>query len=212
MDNLSLLKDLANLVAAQFGKNCEVVIHKIAEDEFDASIVHIVNGEITMRKLGDGPSHIVLDAIATGVESKQRYKKSYLTKTKDGTVLKSTSMFIEDDSGKIKYIFCINYNIGPLVLANDVIQSILKEEDETKSKEPERITQNVSEILDDLIQDAIKLIGKPAPLMTKEEKVRAVQYLNEKGAFLITKSGDKVANYFGISKYTLYNYCDINKS
>lgn len=33
----------------------------------------------------------------------------------------------------------------------------------------------------------------------------------EFGAFLTTKSGDKVAKYFGISKYTLYSYVDINK-
>ena len=42
--------------------------------------------------------------------------------------------------------------------------------------------------------------------MNKEDKVIAIQFLNDSGAFLITKSGDKVANYFGISKYTLYSY------
>lgn len=47
--------------------------------------------------------------------------------------------------------------------------------------------------------------------MTKEDKVKAIQFLNDSGAFLITKSGDKVATYFGISKYTLYSYTDVNK-
>ena len=54
-------------------------------------------------------------------------------------------------------------------------------------------------------------MGVPALLMNKEEKIRAINYLNDAGAFLITKSGDKVAKYFGISKYTLYSYVDINK-
>ncbi|WP_217636925.1 helix-turn-helix domain-containing protein [Dendrosporobacter quercicolus] len=30
--------------------------------------------------------------------------------------------------------------------------------------------------------------------------------MNDSGAFLVTKSGDKVAKYFGIFKYTLYSY------
>ncbi len=47
--------------------------------------------------------------------------------------------------------------------------------------------------------------------MTKEDKIKAINFLNDAGAFLITKSGDKVAKYFGISKYTLYSYVDINK-
>ena len=40
----------------------------------------------------------------------------------------------------------------------------------------------------------------------KEDKVRAIRFLNESGAFLITKSGDRVCQFFGISKYTLYSY------
>ena len=47
--------------------------------------------------------------------------------------------------------------------------------------------------------------------MNKEEKVKDIQFLNDAGAFLITKSGDKVAKYFGISKFTLYSYIDVNK-
>ena len=45
-------------------------------------------------------------------------------------------------------------------------------------------------------------------LMTKDEKISAIQFLNDSGAFLVTKSGDKVSSYFGISKFTLYSYLD----
>ena len=62
--------------------------------------------------------------------------------------------------------------------------------------------------LDELIAQSVKIVGKPVALMTKEDKVKAIQFLNETGAFLITKSGDKVCKFFGISKYTLYSYID----
>lgn len=45
--------------------------------------------------------------------------------------------------------------------------------------------------------------------MSKEDKVRAIHFLNEHGALLVTKSGDKIAKHFGISKYTLYSYLDV---
>ena len=73
--------------------------------------------------------------------------------------------------------------------------------------EPERIV-NVNDLLEELIQQSVSLVGKPAALMNKEDKVKAIRFLNENGAFLITKSGDKIAKYFGISKYTLYSYID----
>ena len=68
---------------------------------------------------------------------------------------------------------------------------------------------NALEILDDLIEQSDRLIGKPVALMSKEDKVRAIHFLNEHGALLVTKSGDKIAKHFGISKYTLYSYLDV---
>ena len=50
----------------------------------------------------------------------------------------------------------------------------------------------------------------PGKRNDKDEKVTAIRFLNDAGAFLITKSGDKISRYFGISKFTLYNYIDVN--
>ena len=55
-------------------------------------------------------------------------------------------------------------------------------------------------------------MGKPVAMMNKDDKIKAIQFLNSAGAFLITKSGDKVSRQFGISKYTLYNYMDASRS
>jgi len=79
-------------------------------------------------------------------------------------------------------------------------------------REPEHISRNVADLLDELIEQSVKLVGKPVPLMNKEDKVKAIQFLNDTGAFLITKSGDKVCKFFGISKYTLYSYIDEAKN
>ena len=76
--------------------------------------------------------------------------------------------------------------------------------------EPERII-NVNNVLDELIDRSVQQVGKPVALMNKDDKVRAIRFLNDSGAFLVTKSTDKVAKYFGISKYTLYSYIDTNK-
>lgn len=67
----------------------------------------------------------------------------------------------------------------------------------------------MSELLDDLLLEAERLVGKPGPLMSKVERLKAITYLNEKGgAFLISKSSEKIAEYFNISKFTLYS--DLN--
>ena len=124
-------------------------------------------------------------------------------------------MYIRNDDNRVTYIFSLNYDITSLLTIETAIQSLIStdttKESEAKNSQPQKITHNVNELLDTLIEQALALVGKPVALMNKDDKVIVVQYLNDAGAFLITKSGDKVASLLGISKFTLYSYMDAGK-
>lgn len=203
--SLQFLAPLAKGMAQQFGPNCEIVIHDLTASDPDSSIVVIENGHVTGRRVGDGPSHVVLEAMR-GDPDKLNDHFNYLTKTRDGKILKSSTVFIRDDQGKAVAVFAINYDITLLL----PVQELLKQFTATEQveQEPEPIARNVSDLLDELIDQSVRIIGKPVALMTKDDKVKAIRFLNDTGAFLITKSGDKVCKFFGISKYTLYSYID----
>ena len=136
----------------------------------------------------------------------------YLTRTPDGKILKSSTVYIRDSRGRVNAILSINYDISSLLMIESAIGGLVHTSEEDLRGKEERITVlNVSDLLDDLIEQSVTLVGKPVALMNKEDKVRAIQFLSQHGAFLITKSGDKVAKYFGISKYTLYSYIDLKQ-
>lgn len=213
--SLELLKQIACGMAKQFGTACEVVIHDVRHG-LDNTILHIENGHVTHRKSGDGASNIVLEALKTDpAQLKDQY--AYLTRTADGQLLKSSTLYIKDESGKLAYIFSINYDITALTSVHEFVQSMLATDEHAEpiQKKSEdtvpQITHNVKELLDVLIDQALSNVGKPVSAMTKEDKIQVVQYLNDAGAFLITKSGDRVAGVLGISKFTLYNYMDSGK-
>ena len=44
--------------------------------------------------------------------------------------------------------------------------------------------------------------------MDRAQRIEVVRYLDQHGAFLVTKAGERIANLLGISKYTLYSYLD----
>lgn len=210
MDNsLTYLKQIAHGIAQQFGQNCEVVIHDLTNEDLENSVSYIENGHVTKRNIGDGPSHVVLEASKKN-SSKLEDRYGYLTRTQDGRILKSSTIYIRGENDKIHYIFSINFDITGLLAVEGAIKSLISTE--TEEKAPEKIPRNVNDLLDDLIDESVSIIGKPVALMSKEEKVTAIQFLNDAGAFLITKSGDRVSKYFGISKYTLYSYIDVNKT
>lgn len=205
---LDFLKQLAHGLAIQFGSSCEIAIHDLKTKDLERSIVYIENGHVSNRQTGDGPSGIVLETLQSD-PSTIHDKLSYLTKTEDGRILKSSTFYIRDDDGSVSYIFSLNYDITAFTAASTAIQSLIATKDnllDLTGDSPRRITHNVNELLDLLIEQAVAKVGKPVALMNKDDKVAVVQYLDHAGAFLITKSGDKVSSYLGISKFTLYSY------
>ena len=205
---LDFLKQLAHGLAIQFGSSCEIAIHDLKTKDLEKSIVYIENGHISNRQTGDGPSGIVLETLQSD-PSTIHDKLSYLTKTEDGRILKSSTFYIRDDDGSISYIFSLNYDITAFTAASTAIQSLIATKDklpDLTGDSPRQITHNVNELLDLLIEQAFAKVGKPVAMMNKDDKVAVVQYLDHAGAFLITKSGDKVSSYLGISKFTLYSY------
>lgn len=204
--DLDFLERLSKAIAAQFGDHCEVAVHDLKSGDMEHTIALIENGHVTHRQKGDGPSRVVLETLKAEDPAALSDSAGYLMRTHDGRVLKCSTVYIRDENGVPEGIFSINYDVTELLMAERAVDSLLhhKEEKET----PERIPQSVNELLDDLIEQSVRLVGKPVAMMNKEDKIKAIAFLNKAGAFLITRSGDKVSKYFGISKYTLYSYID----
>lgn len=202
-----MLKQIAAGIAAQFGSDCEVVVHDLSCHP-DHSIVAIENGHVSGRKVGDGASYVVLDQI-TQEDARPKDHLCYLTRTPGGKILKSSTMYIRGARGKVSAILAINFDVSKLMIVGDAVSQLVSVPGPQPS-EPEKIV-NINDLLEELIQQSVALVGKPVALMNKDDKVKAIRFLNENGAFLVTKSGDKVAKYFGISKYTLYSYIDDSK-
>ncbi len=212
---LTLLKQLAKGLAAQFGSDCEVVIHDLSKHSVENSIVCIENGHVTGRMIGGSSSETVLNAISHPEEPMQDHL-AYLTKTESGRILKSSTIYINDDNNTPRYILSINYDITNLLGLENSLHALTSAPEEKaghaeNGEAPRIIPHDVNELLDELIEQADQMVGVPVALMTREDKIKGISYLNEAGAFLITKSGDKIARHYSISKYTLYSYVDINK-
>ena len=181
-------------------------MHDVSGKGTDSTIVVIENGHVSGRKVGDGASQVALEQ-ALMADAQPPDRLCYLTKTPDGKILKSSTMYIRGKHGKVAAILGINYDISALLMVEGAVRELTAVSTDTGSAEPQKIV-NVNDLLDELISQSVTLVGKPVALMNKDDKMRAIGFLNQSGAFLVTKSGDKIAKYCGISKYTLYSYID----
>ena len=60
--------------------------------------------------------------------------------------------------------------------------------------------------LDRLIDTVEAELGRPLPALSREDKQRAVRLLDERGAFILRRAVEDVADAMGVSRITIYNY------
>ncbi len=196
------LSQLLNLIAAEFGSKCEVVLHDLTKD-YEHTIVDIKNGHITNRVKGGCGSNLGLEVLNGKVVDGDRF--NYVTTTKEGKILRSSSMYIKNSKGEVIGSLCINLDITDSIHFESFLRQYNQFDMEATQQQPEYFAENIDSLIDYLIQQAIDRAGKNPKELTKEERLSFLTFLDEKGAMKVTKAGNKICDILGISKFTLYN-------
>ncbi len=193
-------------IAKTFGKNCEVVLHDINNPQ--SSIIAIANGHVTGRTVGGPMSEYGLSALRKGEYDKN--KVNYLKKTSDGRILKSSSLFVKDENGKVIGFLCINFDMSELSIIKSLLNDFIEVSDgiSIENSSEESFGSNINDVLNSIVNRTLDSLGKPVAFMSKEEKVNIVELLDQKGVFLIKGAIDYVAKVLCVSRYTIYNYLD----
>ena len=168
-------------------------------------------GAVTNRKVGNCGSNLGLEIMRGSIKDGDRF--NYITKTSYGKILKSSTIYLTDDNKQPLGALCINLDITNYLNFQKSLESIIAvPENEKIEASTEFHAQDINQLSDFLLQKSLELVKKPVNKLTKDDKITIIRYLDEKGMFLITKSGDKVCQTLNISKFTLYNYLDIIRS
>ncbi len=201
-DELDFFKNLAKYIAQQFGSRCEVVLHDYSNN-YDGTIVLIENGHVTGREVGGCSTNLFYINFKDGMHDEIG---TYMNTTETGRTFKSSTTLIRNSAGKVIGSLCINFDVTELVITEDYINNIIGNNNEEKNTEV--FTNNINELLEKTLANCQNMIGISPIMMSREEKIRAIKYLDNTGIFLISKAGKRVCDFLNISKFTLYNYLD----
>ena len=195
------LGSIMDMMEAHFGKDVELVLHDL-EADYEKTIIDIRNGEVTGRTVGDGGDNLGLEVVRGTVKNGSKY--NYIKYTDDGKVLKSSTLFLRDESGRPVYALAINEDVTQMWQ----FEKYLREKNQS-GRESDVIVRDVNKLLEDSIKDAQLMIGKSYASMDKSDKQRFIKYLDDRGIFLISKSTQRICELLDIAKCTLYNYLDL---
>ena len=184
------------------GKHFEIVLHDITKE---ASIVAIENSHISGREVGDKAPDLLKNML-NSIKDEEDKILNYVIKTDEGRPLKSSTILIHNNESDIIGAFCINIDLSNIKIAQKFFDELtsIEEEESLRDKFPE----DVEDFLDIVIQNSLEEVDKPVHLLTKEDKLKIVEYLDENNAFNIKDTINTLAHELNVSRYTIYNYLD----
>lgn len=206
-ENQALISKIMDMIAEHFGSSCEVLLHDFSK-EYDHTIVDIRNGHVTGREVGGCATNLGLEILNGTKEPEDQY--NYITYSPEGRMLRSSSVYFEDYEGRLIGSLCLNLDITDTVYLEKFLNSYnnCNQQKERVNNPNEFFSENVHNLLESLIDQASASYGKPPKLLSKEEKISFIEFLNSKGTFIISKSSERVCEILGISKYSFYSYLD----
>lgn len=194
------LQPIASAIQKTLGPNTEVVLHDFAD--LDHSIIWI-QGNVTGRKVGGSLSEIGLEMLRGGNDEPDRV--GYVRNTKDGKVIKATTVLLRDANRRVVGCLCINIDVTAILDGREALGTFISPLDDVRNV---HFSNQVTDVLWDMIQAVQRQIGRPPQSMNRELRHRFVAALEARGAFAIQRSVPTVAEYLGVSRPTIYEYLE----
>ena len=207
--SLDNIRSILKAIGEHFGPDCEVVLHDFTNG-YENCIVAIENGHVTGRGVGSSITSSGLETLTREPDKLGDGLYNYVSTSSDGRLIRSSTALLRNPEGKVVGSVCLNQDISQLLQAEKILHSLTRLEPGQQMGEV--FAQNVDDLMDHYLLQCARLTGRTLGAMNKEEITRSLEFLEEKGVFRIKKSGDRVCEAFGITKYQLYHQLDLIRS
>lgn len=210
----------ADALARMQGPSTEIVLHDLTN--LAHSVVYVVNGDITDRKVGQGVRHLVPEML-TSHEGKPIGPRWFRYRTK---LIRATTELIYDKAGEIIGALCVNEDVtgeerlflsleGRLpgltmtdLKADGDTAGLIKPETSVKDAELSGKPDSVRKTVFRLISETAAQKAYAEAKTNRDVRRRLVRDLKERDVFLLKGSIEELARLLGLSKVTIYSDLD----
>lgn len=206
---------LTEFLGQVLGPDYEIVFHDLTDPNH--SIIAIVNGHISGRKVGAPLTNVALSVIKDKGYENEDYRVNDYGLSASGRQLRSNTLFIKHE-GKLIGMLCINFDDSRYREASEKIMSLAHPlnfyESEFLEKTPSEFAADITEkynsssegVAADAIQKELEKMGVSAERLTAEERMKVIAALEEQGIFLLKGVVKDVAIGLKCSQASVYRY------
>lgn len=206
--NVNQIIPVADFLGSILGENTEIIVHDLSS--YNQSIVHIINGHISNRKIGDPITDLVVEFITNEAKGDKQFICNYNSKTINDKLLYSSTYFIKDDKKNIVGALCLNSDYSglnkSLSFLTGMLPNYINDKTVALNNIKENLNSNPTELTNNKIDQIIEQFDVTPNRMTTAEKTEIISSLNDCGIFNIRGSVPEVAEKLNMSEPSVYRY------
>ena len=168
-------------LGAYLGEGYELVLHSL--ESLDHSVIKIINGHYTGRKEGSPITDLALKMLGELERDPARTVSPYFNKNKSGALLRSCTIPITGEHGRIIGLLCMNFHMeSPL---STLLQNFIPPQENISASQPP--AENFSDNIDDLILSALtetrEAVYSDSAISSANKNKEIVLQLYQRGIF-----------------------------
>ena len=186
-------------LAVYLGSSYEIVLHSL--EDYDHSVIAIVNGAHTGRTVGAPITDLALDML--DVLSQGKPSTAYFSTNKKVEPLKSTTIAIRGEHDSIVGLLCINLYLNTSL--SEILADLTPDRFAGISAPArETFASNTGELIEAALDDIRARVMQDASILPSNQNKAIVEELYDKGMFRLKDAVVIAADLLGISKNTIY--------
>ena len=198
---LESYKAMLDGFSSYFGEGYEMVLHSL--EDYDHSVIKIVNGYHTGRVEGAPITDLALSMLER-IRSQGGEPRTitYFTQNRRGEPLKSATIPILGEGGRIIGLLCVNFYLNTPF--RQVIGDFVPLAAEGGEQHAETFTDNVDELIGNAVAEVRQQVEADETVTASNKNKEMVRRLEAKGIFNLKDGVAKAAQALRISKNTVY--------
>ena len=197
---LESYKTLCEGLANYLGDGYEIVLHSL--ENYDTSVIKIINGYYTGRKEGAPITDLALHMLEDIRRNNGRDYIAYYSKNKKGEPMHSTTIAIRSENAKIVGLLCVNFYLNTPLFS--VISNYTKTDDGVSISRGENFADSAPQLVGDTIAETKRVVMADADIPVHDKNKEIIARLSSKGFFKLKNSVVECAEALGLSKNTVY--------
>lgn len=197
---LNSYSNMINGLACYLGSGYEIVLHSL--ENYEHSVINIINGEHTGRSVGAPITDLALDMLDKIAVCEEDYI-TYFSTNKKGEPLKSTTIAIRGEQNRIIGLVCMNLYLNTPMI--DIIDTLIPQGQLVRQQtSKENFVDNSNELIESTLESIKEKVYADSSIAVSNKNKVIVYTLDDYGIFNIKDAVIKVAELLDISKNTVY--------